>query len=79
MLLIAAPAGCRAQSYAAAAAFAAAAGASLMQYFLTGGPVAALAAVIPIVPGSDLTLANRFQRPSILAGLAWALLLSFVV
>lgn len=61
------------------AAFAAAAGASLMQYYLTGGPVAALATVIPIVPGSDLTLANRFQRPSILAGLALAFLLSFVV
>ena len=51
-----------------AACFAAASGASLIQYFLTGGPVAALATVIPVVPGSDLKTANAFQRPSILAG-----------
>lgn len=52
-----------------AAALAAAAGGALMQYFLTGGPVAALATVIPVIPGSDLKIANRFQRPSILFGL----------
>ncbi len=51
-----------------AAAFAAASGASLIQYFLTGGPVAALATVIPVVPGSSLKPANAFQRPSILFG-----------
>ncbi len=51
-----------------AAAFAAASGAALIQYFLTGGPVAALATVIPVVPGSDLKTANAFQRPSILFG-----------
>ena len=51
-----------------AAAFAAASGASLIQYFLTGGPVAALATVIPVIPGSDLKGANAFQRPSILFG-----------
>ncbi|MDY3114793.1 MAG: SLC13 family permease [Sutterella sp.] len=51
-----------------AAAFAAASGAALIQYFLTGGPVAALSTVIPVVPGSDLKLANKFQRPSILFG-----------
>lgn len=55
-----------------AACFAAASGASLIQYFLTGGPVAALATVIPVVPGSDLKAANAFQRPSILAGCAMA-------
>ena len=53
-----------------AAAVAAAGGASLMQYFLTGGPVAALATVIPVIPGSELRAANRFQRPAILTGLA---------
>ena len=53
-----------------AAAVAAAGGASLMQYFLTGGPVAALATVIPVIPGSELRAANRFQRPAILIGVA---------
>jgi len=52
-----------------AAAVAAAGGCALTQYFLTGGPVAALATVIPVVPGSELKAANRFQRPSILGGL----------
>lgn len=56
-----------------AAAFAAASGASLIQYFLTGGPVAALATVIPVVPGSALKPANMFQRPSILFGCLVAL------
>ena len=53
-----------------AAAVAAAGGPAIMQYYLTGGPVAALSTVIPIIPGSDLKLANRFQRPSILVGMA---------
>lgn len=48
--------------------FAAASGCSLIQYFLTGGPVAALSTVIPVIPGSDLKGANAFQRPSILFG-----------
>jgi hypothetical protein len=52
-----------------AAAAAAAGGCAIMQYFLTGGPVAALATTVPVVPGSDLKNANRFQRPSILGGL----------
>lgn len=52
-----------------AAAVAAAGPPSIMQYFLTGGPVAALATTVPVVPGSDLRTANRFQRPSQLAGL----------
>ena len=42
---------------------------AIMQYFLTGGPVAALATTIPVVPGSELKAANRFQRPSQLFGL----------
>lgn len=52
-----------------AAACAAAGGAAIMQYFLTGGPVAALSTVIPVVPGSELKLANKFQRPAMLFGL----------
>lgn len=51
-----------------ASAFAAASGCALIQYFLTGGPVAALSTVIPVIPGSDLKGANAFQRPSILFG-----------
>lgn len=58
-----------------AACFAAAGTASLMQYFLTGGPVAALATVIPAVPGCNLKDANLFQRPAILSGVA----MSFVI
>ncbi len=52
-----------------AAAAAAAGGCAVMQYFLTGGPVAALSTTVPVVPGSELKAANRFQRPSILGGL----------
>lgn len=51
------------------AACAAAGGSALMQYFLTGGPVAALSTVIPVIPGSELRAANKFQRPAILGGL----------
>ena len=51
------------------AACAAAGGSAVMQYFLTGGPVAALSTVIPVIPGSDLKTANRFQRPAMLFGL----------
>lgn len=58
-----------------AAAVAAGAGASIMQYFLTGGPVAALATVIPVIPGSNLKTANLFQRPSQLCGLAVAFII----
>ena len=61
------------------AAVAAAAGPALMQYYLTGGPVAALSTVIPVIPGSDLKLANRFQRPSILWGMAVALVITVVL
>lgn len=52
-----------------AAAIAAAGPTAIMQYFLTGGPVAALATTIPVVPDSELKAANRFQRPSQLVGL----------
>lgn len=62
-----------------AACFAAAGTASLMQYFLTGGPVAALATVIPAVPGSNLKEANLFQRPAILAGVACSFVITFLL
>ena len=62
-----------------AACFAAASGASLIQYFLTGGPVAALATVIPVVPGSDLKTANAFQRPSILSGCLVAFIITVIL
>ena len=53
-----------------AAAVAAAGGPAIMQYYLTGGPVAALSTVIPVIEGSDLKAANKFQRPSIWVGMA---------
>lgn len=62
-----------------AAACVAAGGSAIMQYFLTGGPIAALATVVPLIPGSDLKLANKFQRPSMLFGLFVLFLLSFVL
>jgi hypothetical protein len=62
-----------------ASGLAAAAGGALMQYFLTGGPVAALATVIPVIPNTDLKTANRFQRPSIIFGLLVALVVTTIV
>ncbi len=62
-----------------ASAFAAASAAALSQYFLTGGPVAALSTVIPVVPGSDLKSANRFQRPSILFGCLVSFCISLIL
>ncbi|WP_230460414.1 hypothetical protein [Sansalvadorimonas verongulae] len=47
-----------------------------MQYYLTGGPVAALATVIPVIKGSDLKEANQFQRPSMLFGMVLLLAVS---
>jgi len=51
------------------AACAAAGGSAVTQYYLTGGPVAALSTVIPVVKGSNLKDANKFQRPAMLFGL----------
>jgi len=62
-----------------AAAVVAAGGPAIMQLFLTGGPVAGLATVIPVMPGSDLKLANRFQRPNLLVGLAVLLICGVVL
>ena len=58
-----------------AASVAAAGGCAIMQYFLTGGPVAALSTVIPVIPGSELKAANKTQRPAIL----FALFVLFVI
>ena len=62
-----------------AAAVAAAGGPAIMQYYLTGGPLAALATVIPIIPGSELKTANRFQRPSILVGIVVVYIFAIVL
>ncbi|MDO5727847.1 MAG: SLC13 family permease [Bowdeniella nasicola] len=52
---------------------------AIMQYFLTGGPVAALATTIPVVPGSDLKRANKFQRPSQLIGLVFVTVVAVIL
>ena len=62
-----------------AAAVAAGGGAAMMQYFLTGGPVAALATVIPVIPGSELRAANRIQRPSILVGVLCVFVITLLI
>ena len=61
------------------AATAAVGGCAIMQYYLTGGPVSALATVIPVIPGSELKAANAFQRPAMLVGLLVAFLFTFIV
>ncbi|MFP7696480.1 hypothetical protein [Trueperella sp. LYQ143] len=53
--------------------------AAIMQFFLTGGPVAALATTIPVVPGSDLRRANRFQRPAQLFGLVVVVVIALLI
>ncbi|MCF0253472.1 MAG: citrate transporter [Duodenibacillus sp.] len=62
-----------------AAAFAAASGVTSVQAFLSGCPVAGLATVIPVIPGSELRAANAYQRPGIVAGAAAALLIVIAV
>ncbi|MGV1004624.1 MAG: citrate transporter [Candidatus Nanopelagicales bacterium] len=52
---------------------------AIMQYFLTGGPVAALATVIPVVPRAELKLANRFMRPNLMLGLAVVVVISVLI
>lgn len=61
------------------AAVAAAGGPAIMQYYLTGGPVAALATVIPVIPGSDLKAANKFQRPSIVVGMVALFVITYIL
>lgn len=62
-----------------AAACMAAGGGAVMQYFLTGGPIAALATTVPVIEGSELRKANRFQRPSMLFGILVLFVLSIVL
>ncbi len=66
-------------NYNFALAFVAAGGASIAQYFLTGGPVAALSTVIPLVEGSNLKDSNKFQRPSQLFALFLIFIISFFI
>lgn len=61
------------------AAVAAISGGNLGQYFLTGGPVSGLSTVTPVVQGSSLLLANRFQRPNIAFSWLVALLLLVIL
>lgn len=65
--------------YSFALALVAAGGSSIAQYFLTGGPIAALSTVIPLVEGSNLKDANRFQRPSQILALCLIFILSFII
>lgn len=66
-------------TYNFALAFVAAGGASIAQYFLTGGPIAALSTVIPLVEGSNLKDSNKFQRPSQLFALFLIFIISFFI
>jgi hypothetical protein len=61
------------------AACMAAGGGAVMQYFLTGGPIAALATTVPVIPGSELKTANRFQRPAMLFGILILFILSILL
>ena len=74
MLIVSALAGFVTQSNAASVAITI----PFLQYYLTGGPVAALATVIPVIPGSELKAANKFQRPNMLFGLLVLFILSFI-
>lgn len=62
-----------------ALAVAAAGPTAVTQYFLTGGPVAALSTTIPVVPGAELKAANRFQRPSQVVGLVVVVAVALVL
>ena len=62
-----------------AAACAAAGGSAVWQYYLTGGPVAALSTVIPVIPGANLVKANKFQRPAMIFGFVVLLICVCVV
>ncbi len=50
------------------AAIAAAGSSAVWQYYLTGGPVAALSTAVAVVPGAELKKANAFQRPAMVFG-----------
>lgn len=62
-----------------AISFAGITGAAIMQLFLTGGALTALPVVAGVIPGTNQKLANRWQRPAMLVGVAVCFLLTFVV
>lgn len=62
-----------------AASITAVGGCAIMQYDLTGGPVSSRPTVIPVIPGSELKAANKFQWPSMLAGLLATFLVTFLL
>ena len=59
--------------------FAAITGAAIMQLFLTGGALTALPVVAGVIPGTNQKLANRWQRPAMLVGIAVCFVMTFVV
>ena len=62
-----------------AVSFAGITGAAIMQLFLTGGALTALPVVAGVIPGTNQKLANRWQRPAMLVGVATCFVLTFVV
>lgn len=59
--------------------FAAITGCAIMQLFLTGGALTALPVVAGVIPGTVQKVANRWQRPAMLVGLAVCFLITFVI
>ena len=59
--------------------FAAITGTAIMQLFLTGGALTALPVVAGVIPGTNQKLANRWQRPAMLVGIAVCFVLTFIV
>ena len=62
-----------------ATSFAAITGCAIMQLFLTGGALTALPVVAGVIPGTVQKVANKWQRPCMLAGLGVAFLLTFII
>ncbi len=62
-----------------AIAFAAITGCAIMQDFLTGGALTALPVVTGVIPGTVQKIANRWQRPCILFGVAICFVVTFVL
>lgn len=62
-----------------AVSFAAITGCAIMQLFLTGGALTALPVVAGVIPGTNQKLANRWQRPAMLVGVAVCFVLTFIV
>jgi H+/citrate symporter len=62
-----------------AVSFAGIIGCSIMQLFLTGGALTALPVVAGVIDGTNQKLANRWQRPAMLVGVAVSFVLTFIV